>query len=121
MSKCCPPAQASCCCDLSPWLSPPLFKALGDPTRGAILVRLAESGRALTVTEAASCCPVDLSVVSRHLRVLRDAGIVEAERRGREILHRVRYSELVGLLRGLADALETCCPDGACEEVSRDE
>lgn len=52
------------------------------------------------------CCPVDISVVSRHLGILRDAGILEARKRGREVYYRVRIDQLTALLRNLADALE---------------
>ena len=56
------------------------FKALADPTRVSIVNRLA----------AGECCVCDLTAVfelsqptvSHHLRILRDAGLVEAERRG---------------------------------------
>ena len=72
---------------------------------------LAESGEPTTVSEVATCCPTDLSVVSRHLAILRDAEILEASRRGREVRYRVRYGELARTLRRLADALESCCPD----------
>lgn len=67
------------------------------------------------MTDVGSCCSVDLSVVSRHLRTLRDAGVVAAERHGREVHYRVQARELATLLRNLASALEACCPDeGAC-------
>lgn len=96
-------------------LSPELFKALGDPRRAAILVHLAQAGAPLTVGEIAACCPTDTSVVSRHLAVLREAGVLDAEKRGRELYHRVRFAELAGLLRELATAIEECCagPDEA--------
>ncbi|MCP4675154.1 MAG: winged helix-turn-helix transcriptional regulator [Deltaproteobacteria bacterium] len=106
-----------CCADLSRWLSPDLFKALSDPNRVAILVRLAGMVGEQTVTEVASCCPINLSVVSRHLRILRDAGIVECDRRGKEVYYRARVSNLAKLLRNLADALDACCPDDACEQT----
>lgn len=58
-----------------------LFKALADPTRVAIINRL---------TCSDECCVCDLTsafalsqpTVSHHLRVLREAGLIEAERRG---------------------------------------
>ncbi len=96
--------------ELSSLLEPQLFKALADPTRLALLGELARRGCACTVSEASACCPVDLSVVSRHLATLRQAGVVEAEKRGREVYYTVRARDLAGLLRGLADALECCCP-----------
>jgi len=99
---------------LSDLLDPELFKALGDANRLAILQRLAASEGGETVSAVASCCSVDLSVVSRHLRTLRDAGILEAQREGKQVRYTVRIDHLVSLLRGLADALEACCPDGQC-------
>ncbi len=87
-----------------------LFKALSDPTRVGLLAYLAERCRPLTVNETSQCCPIDLSVVSRHLAILREAGIVRATRQGREVRYSVCFSELVAVLRSLADALEACCP-----------
>jgi DNA-binding transcriptional ArsR family regulator len=43
------------------------------------------------------------------LRTLKDAGVLEAEKKGKEVFYRVKARELVRFLRGLADALETCC------------
>ncbi|MCB9587071.1 MAG: helix-turn-helix transcriptional regulator [Polyangiaceae bacterium] len=55
-----------------------VFAALSDPTRRAILARLAEGDA--TLTELAA--PFDLAqpTVSRHLRVLEDAGLVNTQR-----------------------------------------
>ncbi len=105
--------KSSCCPGLADSLSPGVFKALADPNRVAILTRLAESGEKQTVTDVACCCPVDISVVSRHLGVLRDAGILEAQKRGREVFYSVRIDKLTTLLRNLADALDACCPEGS--------
>lgn len=103
----------TCCTPLEPLLDPRLFRALGDPTRIALLVRLARCRGPCSVGEAAECCAVDLSVVSRHLALLHDAGVLSAEKRGRTVLYSVRYGELCRALRALANALEACCPDGA--------
>ncbi len=62
------------------------------------------------MTQAAECCSVDLSVVSRHLAILRDAGALSVRKEGRQIYYDVRYGELARTLRGLADAIEACCP-----------
>jgi ArsR family transcriptional regulator len=86
-----------------------LFKALADPTRVAILVALLD-GDESTVGEVAQCCPVDFSVVSRHLGVLREAGVVESRKTGREVRYRPHVTALVDSLRALADSLERCCP-----------
>ena len=55
------------------------FSALADPTRRGILARLA-TGEA-SVTELAEPFDISLPAVSRHLKVLADAGLIE---RGRE-------------------------------------
>ena len=94
-------------------LDPELFKALGDPTRVGLLACLAKCARFCSVGEVAECCSVDLSVVSRHLKQLEQAGILDSEKQGRSVLYRVRFGELSAALRSLADALETCCPEGS--------
>lgn len=87
-------------------LNPELFRALGDPTRLALLGRLAMAEKPLTVTEASGCCGVHLSGVSRHLSLLKRAGIVRAEKRGREVTYELDRRLLITSLRGLADALD---------------
>lgn len=106
--------KQGCCGELSDSFSPGFFKALADPNRVALLVFLAQSGKEQTVSDMSCCCPIDISVVSRHLAVLRDAGILEAQKRGREVYYNVRVEKLTTLLRNLADALEACCPEGYC-------
>jgi DNA-binding transcriptional ArsR family regulator len=108
------------CCQLPPryiealsrHLNPGIFKALGDETRVRLLARVACARAPMTVSEAASCCGVHLSGVSRHLKLLKDAGLVEAVRQGREVRYRACCAELAALLRGLAEALEGCCCAG---------
>jgi len=98
-------------------IPPRLFRALCDPNRIALLARLSECGRPCGVTELSGCCAVDFSVVSRHLRTLREAGVVDATRHGKEIFYEVRAPELVRTLRAIADVIERSCgcarlPDG---------
>jgi DNA-binding transcriptional ArsR family regulator len=51
------------------------FAALADPTRRAILARLAEDGEA-TVNELAKPFPLSVQAVSKHLKVLERAGLI---------------------------------------------
>lgn len=51
------------------------FAALADPTRRAILARLASSGEA-TVNELAQPFAISLQAVSKHLKVLERAGLI---------------------------------------------
>ena len=55
------------------------FAALADPTRRAIIDRLAEGGEA-TVTELAEPFPVTVQAVSKHLQVLERAGLITRAR-----------------------------------------
>lgn len=66
-----------------------VFGALADPTRRAILSRLRE-GEA-SVSEVAEPFAVSLQAVSKHLRVLEDAGLVERRVEGRT--HRLRLAQ----------------------------
>jgi ArsR family transcriptional regulator len=100
----------SSCCGLEQLLDPKLFKALCEPMRLGLLVRVAQLSQPSTVSEIASSCPIDLSVVSRHLAMLRDCGILRAEKRGKEVYYSVRYHELAATLRAMAEAIERCCP-----------
>ncbi|UCG33225.1 MAG: winged helix-turn-helix transcriptional regulator [Phycisphaerales bacterium] len=85
------------------------FKALGDPGRIGILCRLATLGGPATVSELAGCCPQDVSVVCRHLAMLKRAGILQSQKRGKEVYYSVRFPEFIDTLRAMANALETCC------------
>src|SRR6266849_2956020 len=51
------------------------FAALADPTRRAILTRLADDGEA-TVNELAEPFPITVQAVSKHLKVLERAGLI---------------------------------------------
>jgi DNA-binding transcriptional ArsR family regulator len=104
------PDTAECCRRLDELMAPEFFKALGDSRRLTILMLLATGGSSWTVSQVADELPIDVSVVSRHLTQLRHAGILEAERRGKEVRYTVRYDAIVQLLRQLADAIEQCCP-----------
>ncbi|MGC4119277.1 MAG: metalloregulator ArsR/SmtB family transcription factor [Myxococcales bacterium] len=107
--------KAEGCCGgsgLEGLLSPRLFKALSDPKRISLLIRLAEEKGPRTVGQVAQGAGIDLSVVSRHLAVLREAGIIKCEKQGKEVRCQVQTAPLVKVLRELADALEACCPVG---------
>lgn len=78
--------------------------------RIALVARLAKCRRPCSVGELTCCCDVDVSVVSRHLAMLRDAGILACEKRGKEVYYSVRYDEVVRTLRDVADSIAACCP-----------
>jgi DNA-binding transcriptional ArsR family regulator len=77
------------------------FAALADPTRRAILARLAQDGE-VTVNELARPFPLSVQAVSKHLKVLEHAGLIT---RGQTA--QLRPSRLEGApLRDVADWLE---------------
>jgi len=75
------------------------FAALADPTRRAILERLAE-GEA-TVSELAEPFPITGQAVSKHLRVLERAGLIERGRDAQLRPSRLRAEPLGGAVEWL--------------------
>lgn len=65
-----------------------LFQALADPTRLAIVRELAGAPE-VCACDFTTCCDVRQPTVSHHLKVLREAGVVETERRGTSIFYRL--------------------------------
>jgi DNA-binding transcriptional ArsR family regulator len=63
------------------------FEALGDPNRRAIVELLGSGGR--SVQELADALPISRPAVSRHLRLLKDAGLVVEEPRGTRRIYRL--------------------------------
>jgi DNA-binding transcriptional ArsR family regulator len=63
------------------------FDALGDPNRRAIVELLGTGGR--PVREIADALPISRPAVSRHLRLLKNAGLVVEEARGTRRIYRL--------------------------------
>jgi ArsR family transcriptional regulator len=77
------------------------YRALADPTRREILRLLREGD--LPAGELASQFEMSWPSVSRHLRVLLEAGLVSATRRGGNIVYSLRTSVLQDIVAELAD------------------
>lgn len=69
-----------------------VLDALGDPTRRRIFDRLRRGPR--SVNDLAAGMPVSRPAVSQHLRVLRQARLVTAEREGTKRVYRIRSDGL---------------------------
>jgi DNA-binding transcriptional ArsR family regulator len=78
-----------------------VFAALADPTRWRVLSLLAERGEA-TATSLAGELPVSRVAVIKHLAVLDRAGLVQAQRAGREVRYSVRTEPLGETARWMA-------------------
>ena len=79
----------------------PIFAALGDQTRLRLMRRLA-GGRSHSISELTEGFALTRQAVTKHLRILENAGLVEAERQGREI----RFEFRPGAMDGARQYLE---------------
>lgn len=99
------------------------FTALADPVRRALLGAVVATP--MRVVDLAQAHPISRPAVSRHLRVLTEAGLVTAEERGRERYYSLKATGLAPV-RALLDELATPPPpfaetdfDGLDLEVRR--
>ena len=83
-----------------------LLKALGEFNRLSLVYKLCQCKAPQNAMCLCECCSVDASVVSRHLKVLAQKGIVSSERKGREIQYSLNRAEVSKQLRKLADIIE---------------
>ena len=79
-----------------------VFDALGDPTRRAVLGAVAGAGP-ITATELARRFPVSRQAVLKHLAALAAAGLVDTERKGREVRYRLTPGPLEGAAAWLVE------------------
>jgi ArsR family transcriptional regulator len=80
----------------------PAFKALGDPVRLQLMSMIASApGGEICVCELTPAFDLSGPTISHHLKTLREAGLVDAERRASWVYYRARP----GLMRQLADLL----------------
>jgi DNA-binding transcriptional ArsR family regulator len=79
-----------------------VFSALADPTRRRVYSRLAKTGRA-SATALARELPVTRQAVSKHLASLEAAGLVAAEREGRELRYRPTPGPLSEAMRWMTE------------------
>lgn len=70
-----------------------VYAAIADPTRRAMLLRLATDGER-NVSELMEPFSISQPAVSKHLRVLREAGLVRSRQHGRERLYAVEAQNL---------------------------
>jgi ArsR family transcriptional regulator len=88
-----------------------VLKALAEPARWRIVEALV--CEELCVCHLTESLGMAQPTVSHHLKVLRDAGIVESERHRQWIYYRLRPEVLADLATELADRASTCPTDGS--------
>jgi DNA-binding transcriptional ArsR family regulator len=69
-----------------------IFQALSDPTRRAILVLL--TSQAMTAGAIASNFNAARPTISKHIQILSECGLLEAEQQGREIHYQLKIEKL---------------------------
>jgi ArsR family transcriptional regulator len=80
----------------------PAFKALGDPVRLRLMSMIASApGGEICVCDLTPAFELSGPTISHHLRTLREAGLVDADRRGTWVYYRAR----AGVLQQLATLL----------------
>ena len=95
-----------------------IFKALAHPLRLSLLLQLAEQERC--VAELAPGSDVDLSTLSRHLAVLKQAGLVADRRAGKWIYYRLLAPcvlDFIDCLAGNATGSPCAC-EGEADELA---
>jgi len=98
---CCAPLATRALTSQQATVIAPMFKALGDPIRLRLMSMIASRPEAC-VCDLTAAFDVSGPTISHHLRVLREAGLVDCERRGTWVYYWVR-PEAVRQLGALLD------------------
>ncbi|MBI4558000.1 MAG: winged helix-turn-helix transcriptional regulator [Candidatus Hydrogenedentes bacterium] len=87
-----------------------IIKAMAHPTRLFIVTELA--GRERCVCELTGLIGADISTVSKHLSILKSAGIVEDEKRGAQVYYRLHCPCILQFC---------CCADEVVKTVAKEQ
>ena len=82
-----------------------IFMALGDSHRQRILLSF-DKHEALTITQLLAIAPLSRTAITHHVRVLEQAGILVAEKQGREVLFRIDRDILKDTLQSVIDYID---------------
>ncbi|MFN8081982.1 MAG: metalloregulator ArsR/SmtB family transcription factor [Kineosporiaceae bacterium] len=93
---CCPPLAVRALGVADAASIAPMFKALGDPVRLRLMSMIASVDEAC-VCDLTGAFEVSAPTISHHLKVLREAGLIDGERRGTWVYYRVRPAALQAL------------------------
>ncbi len=100
-SACCPPLTSGAISAVAAVDLAAVFKALGDPARLHILSALIAAGEQICACDFVAVAGKSQPTVSHHLKVLREAGLVQGERRGTWVWYAVVPSRLAEIRRAL--------------------
>lgn len=100
VQACCPPLAVAPLSGEQAADLAPMFKALGDPIRLRLMSMIASTSE-ICVCDLTGAFDVSGPTISHHLRVLREAGLVDSERRATWVWYRARpqaLKQMAGLL-----------------------
>lgn len=80
-----------------------VFRAIADPTRRQVLALL--RARPMSAGELAGHFEVSKPTMSAHFTILREAGLIDADKQGKSIIYRLKMSVLEEALMELAQAV----------------
>jgi DNA-binding transcriptional ArsR family regulator len=90
------------------------FKTLSEPVRVQILKFLLLNGRS-DIATIAEHMPQDRSVISRHLNLMHEAGLLTCEKESRHKYYDIDAPEFMDKVEGISNTIctcvKTCCPD----------
>jgi ArsR family transcriptional regulator, arsenate/arsenite/antimonite-responsive transcriptional repressor len=100
-APCCPPMSAQALTTQAAGQLAPMFKALGDPVRLRLLSLIAATDE-ICVCDLTDAFTLSGPTISHHLRVLRETGLVDVERRATWAYYRIRPAAMTQLSALLA-------------------
>jgi ArsR family transcriptional regulator len=107
---CCPPLAEAAISPRDATDLAPAFKALGDPVRLRLMSMIASSeGGEICVCDLTPAFELSGPTISHHLKVLREAGLIEGDRRGTWVY----YRPVRGKLAALSALLDVTAPVSA--------
>ncbi|UCD32879.1 MAG: winged helix-turn-helix transcriptional regulator [Desulfobacterales bacterium] len=102
--------------ELAAALDSKFFKALSEPVRVQILKYLILNGRS-DIAAIAKDFPQDRSMISRHLQLMSEAGILKSQKITRHMFYEIDGPFVLGTLEGIVEKtkkyLPACCPPGS--------
>ncbi len=82
-----------------------VLKALAHPTRLWVAEQLAEGERC--VCEFADAIDADFSTVSKHLTVLKQAGIIDDDKRGKQVFYRLKVPCVLNFMKCVEEVIKS--------------
>lgn len=84
-----------------------IYSVIGNKVRAKLILCLSQ--RPKNVTELINNCGLAQSAVSQHLRKLKNAGIVDTKKQGKEVFYYLKYKKAIEISKLLTSLESTIC------------